>query len=319
MPKLKITIQDRKRALDLLTEGHTVESAVGQLHRNFHSESTAAQVKRSYFPSTGYCAIHHLVGRPRAEIEARFNHMVKMNQKVKRQGSQTLKKLFEDAEFRSRHAERNRQKWRKYFANPEQRKKHSERARRMLEALHKDPNFRATHAKKWQDPVFRARVVEQARQTLAKLNADPAFRAARVARLKALWRDPHYRTLQQARTKLRWHRYKLQRALNFFEAQQPGGWEAETGGRERRQRRIAVHVPQMEEAIDRVRAMRKMLAALPGRQRVLLSRFFGIEMKHSDRAIREARDLRSWEVGKELKGALETLKQHPAWKELLEE
>lgn len=198
-----------------------------------------------------------------------------------------------------------------------------QRMRQTALKLWQDPGYRAMRVeaarKLWERPGFRARMIRQSRQTMNLLNADPAFRAASTAALKKLWRDPHYRLLQQARANLRAHKRRLERAVNFFEAQKPGGWEVDVGVKERRSRRVAVHIPQMEEAIDQARAMRKMLAALPARQRVLLSHFFDINLQHSDKAIREAQDLQPHEVDGELKAAMETLKQSPVWKKLLEE
>ncbi len=367
--KLKISIEERKRALDLLAEGHRVESAARHLHQNFHPERSLDQVKKTYFPPTGFAHISDLVGASKTRIEARFRQIIRTRAKIGKAGTKTLRRLFKDSKFaaqnrerararnqklfkdpgfRERHAARNREKWRKYFADAEQSKAHSERSRESLKTLHRDPLFRAAHAERmrikaiaaWRNPEFRAKKTEQARQIFGTLQTEPAFRARHVAkmkkmwddpkyralqsmrastRLRELWKDPHFRILQEARNRLQSHKAKLERAVNFFEAQQPGAWETETGGKEKRRAQVAVHVPQMEEAIDTARQMKKMLGTLPARQRVLLSRFFEINLEHSEEAIKDAEDLRPHEVKAELKAAMETLAQNPVLKKLLEE
>lgn len=369
MAKLKLKLEERKRALDLLADGHSVESAAAHLHGAFHPELSFEVVKKTYFPPTGFGAISSLEGKSRNEIEARYKQMLSSSRKIGKAGKATLKKLFknprfteanrrravernkklsQDPGFRQRHADRNRAKWRAYFADPELRKAHSARSSKLLTALHANPTFAAAHAERvkkrtiklWQNPVLRAKLTEQARRTMAMLQGDLSFRLRHVERMKRMWRDPvyaaeqaaaaskrmleswrnpHYRILQRAWSNLRTHRRKLERAVNFLEVQQPGGWDVATGAKQSTRQRVAVHVPQMEDAIDRARAMRKMLGVLPARQRVLLSHFFDINLQHSQQAVKEAQALTAAEVEAELKAAMETLRQSAAWKKLLDE
>ena len=368
MAKLKISIEERRRALDLLAEGHSIENAAKHLHQTYHPQRSLDEVKKTYFPPTGFAHISNLVGASKARIETRFRQIIRTRAKIGKAGAKTFRRLFKDSKFaaqnrerarartqklfkdpsfRERHAARNREKWQKYFADAEQIKAHRERSRQSLKTLHRDPLFRAANAERmrlkaiaaWRNSEFRAKKTEQARQIFGALQTEPAFRARHVAkmkklwgdpqyralqsrmasrRLRELWKDPHYRILQEARNRLKSHKAKLERALNFFEAQQPGAWETETGGKKPRAL-VAVHIPQLGEAIDTARQMRKMLKILPARQRILLSKFFGINLEHSAKAIRDAEDLRPHEVKAELKAAMETLAQNPVLKKLLEE
>ncbi|MDP3742567.1 MAG: hypothetical protein Q8R15_04590 [Candidatus Micrarchaeota archaeon] len=319
-PKLKLNIEERKTALDLLADGHTVESAARHLHQNYHPLYSFEEVRNKYFPQKGLYAISSMQGKPKREINQRWRLLVKTAREYAKSGRRKLARAKKTDAYWEAHAAAIKTR----FADPRIRQGYVDRLRgRKGDLAFKALQLAGIRRKLAEDPKYVADLGRRGKKVLLRLWKDPLYRKRMSKQssrnIRKLWQNPIFRAFHDARTKLRSHRAKLERAVNFFEAQQPGGWDVETGEKERRNAQVAVHVPHMEEAIDAARSMRRMLQALPGRQRVLISRFFGIEMKHSSNAIREAQDLRSEQVQSELKAAMETLKQSPVWKKLLEE
>ena len=139
MAKLKIQLEERFRALDLLKEGHDVDSAVAHLHENYHPDWNIEDVRKVYFPHDGIYAISKLVGRPISEIDARLVQMRKTREAFQKSGAVKLKNLMDDPNFA---------------------RANSRRAKRLMEDLNakglNKGNPRASEAmlENRQDPVF---------------------------------------------------------------------------------------------------------------------------------------------------------------------
>ncbi len=87
-----------------------------------------------------------------------------------------------------------------------------------------------------------------------------------------------------------------------------------------RGKQISGRIPQIEHTIDLARLLRKIIDRdLTGLHRFLVCQAFGIEAKHNQRVVREAETLSNYQRALELDSALNTLKQNPTLKKLIEE
>ncbi len=81
--------------------------------------------------------------------------------------------------------------------------------------------------------------------------------------------------------------------------------------------RVQTHVPEMEVAIEVIRAFRNQFSKLPPVQQVLAAQRFGITMPHPRQALIETAILSTEEKSRELEAAYATLEQHPLVKKLI--
>ncbi len=82
-------------------------------------------------------------------------------------------------------------------------------------------------------------------------------------------------------------------------------------------RRVRTHIPNIEAAIDQIRAFRRQFAKITPLQRLLVARKFGISMSHPREALIEAELLSRKQKARELEAAYATLEQHPTVKKLI--
>ncbi len=217
MPKLTLKIHERLRALDLLKEGHTIESAVTHLYENYHSDREITEVQKAYFPKFGPFVISHLVGASHEDIDAKAAKIKENFEKQSASGARVLSRLHLDADFKAKQLAAIA----KLNTDPNfiaaQRKRASEKIKRQLQ----DPEFQAAIKKGGeksmanlnQDPAFNARRRERQRERMIEQNADPIFKEKRLGGIKKLFANPVFRAKHK---KVNSARFKLIRNTPEF-------------------------------------------------------------------------------------------------------
>lgn len=189
--KVRIALQDRLEALDLLAEGKTMDQVVKAMAKK-HPSLSLEQVRTLYDPSNGGYSIGKFEGATKAEVEDKKIRLIALNATIAERGRKQLAKLFANPDFVE-----SQRKW----------------GRELMNSLHADPEFAA------------ARDI-RAREQIIRLNADPQFQKERDIRsgniLKTLHRDPTYAAANRKRAGQQMTR--LHQNPEFIEARE-AGWK----------------------------------------------------------------------------------------------
>lgn len=184
MPKkLSLSIEERRRAIDLLIAGHTVPKATHLLWIKHHSELPKEMVRKAYFPEGGAFRISHLEGQSPEVLNNAFEIIKTAYQKMQERGAAAVTRL------QSKEAQQKalQTKW----SDPLTRELHADRSRRSLEKLRANPEFirkvRAGLEKVWAqkraDPVWR----EEISKKLADLRNSPGFKEKAAEGIRAFY------------------------------------------------------------------------------------------------------------------------------------
>jgi hypothetical protein len=170
------------RAIALLGRGFTVDEAVVELQRRYHSSAPLEDVKRAYFPKGGPTCISNLQGKGHAELLAA---MRKINERL-RLISLKSKFMWTDPDYAENQA--RLQKLRN--TDPEIAKRRSEAAKRQWE----DPDFAQKHyemmKRRWENPAF----AKMHSEMMKRRWEDPEFAKRHSERMRRLHADPDFRT-----------------------------------------------------------------------------------------------------------------------------
>ncbi len=211
--KLKISIEQRKKGLDLLAKGHTVEQAANKLQQRHHPEHSVQLVKRVYFPRGGIFAAAHLEGKSKSEIAKAYVGMAKRQVQYSRQMKQRVrdpeflrkqiagtKAWFQDPEKRAAFSALRSELMRRRYEDPGEREKQRQRIAKAISSRWSDAASAVQSERmkaKWRDPEYRKRQGAIGARGLAEVMRDPAQAAARAERgravLERLWKDPEFR------------------------------------------------------------------------------------------------------------------------------
>ncbi len=151
----KVSLEERRQAIDLLIEGKTVEEACIILRSRHHPKATIEEVQRVYFPGTGINAIGSLVGASAEVLNARFERMAEHIRGLKERATRLNEQLAEDLELRKK----QQRGLEAVLADPERRasraKRNAERQRELGIYNRRSEEYR----RKWYDPLYRAKMV----------------------------------------------------------------------------------------------------------------------------------------------------------------
>lgn len=159
-PKIKLSLRNRKRALDLLAKGYTIQDAAENLRRRHHPNLSVSHVIDAYFVRAGPFSIASMQGKSREEIEDRYVKMKRFARQLRVRARKTLASSKQDPVFAG-----------KWLAE----------ARRRIALQRQDPAFREASAK-------------GARLGLVRLRKDPQWMAGQSNAVKAFWKE--YRRLR---------------------------------------------------------------------------------------------------------------------------
>lgn len=191
--KIKLTLADRLKAIDLLANGKSIRQVVQAIMIK-HPSLTEEEAKHLYFPATGVFAIHKLEGKPKQEAEKFRKRMIAafdllQSEENSRRAKERLERLWEDPNFVKAAKKRSRlamtennldPKFTKKrlagiaeFFTPKQRKAWG----KQLSDLHKDPKF--AKANRRRTIKRNIRNSDKSRKEMKQRNKDPDFVARR--------------------------------------------------------------------------------------------------------------------------------------------
>lgn len=134
MPKkLTLSLTERKRAINLLIDQHTVESATQLLHSKYHSHLPIEMVRMAYFPGGGAFRISHLEGATRQNLRDAAKKIEAAYKQMQERGRASAARL----QSKEVQEKAKTTRW-----NDELNLiTHAERSRQSLALLRKDPTF----------------------------------------------------------------------------------------------------------------------------------------------------------------------------------
>lgn len=264
MPKLTLKIHERLRALDLLKEGHTVESAVNHLHENYHANRERTEVQKAYFPKFGPFVISHLVGADSTAIDEKAKKIKENFEKQSKLGKQSLTMLHQDEEFLKNKAARARETMIANHQDPVFKKKIREVAKINLAAMRKDPNLEAKRLAALRQVLSDNKEFfsQLGRENIAKVNSNPVLTAKRLAALRRL------------------------RGISISQGEVTSGFE--------NQSKTSTYAPDVESQVHEIRvarAVRQALLRLSAEERHLVAQEHGIYVQTSKKVLARVEQL----------------------------
>lgn len=250
MPKkLSLSIEERRRAIDLLIAGHTVPKATHLLWVTHHSDLPKELVRKAYFPEGGAFRISHLEGQVPEVLNDAFEKIKTAYQKMQERGAASVTRL------QSKEAQQKalQTKW----SDPLTRELHADRSRRSLEKLRANPEFirkvreglEKVWAQKRADPVWR----EEISKKLADLRNSPGFKEKAADGIRAFY----------ASTKSNKERKRRQKFMIAFHAKKVGRVKSNKTGSKKVVNKTQLPESRPEAVINHEEKVRKLTNVSP--------------------------------------------------------
>ncbi len=150
-----VSIEERRRAIDLLIEGNSVESTCQILQARFHPQSNVEDVSRVYFPKTGIFRLSHLVGASSATLDEYYERLVERSIRQRQRVDDLNVRLKQDPELRKKQLKGLNE----LLEDPQRR---AQRAQNNAASQHRRGIYERRsqeYRQKWQDPLYRAKMM----------------------------------------------------------------------------------------------------------------------------------------------------------------
>jgi len=228
MPKIKISLLQRSKALAFLAKGNNIDETVRRLRERYHPNYTVETVKRTYFPNSGPYKISMVEGKGKDEILARLSAIRQAAKRALANLKEIEGRRANDPVFDEQMRTQAREHAISMHKNPKTRTALAAAARRTIIRVNTAPEYaaiRSIRAKKAakkrcknvraivpKPPVDRRALALRALAIIAeRRSSNPAF----ASRLKAISQQNISRTYQTEEKKAQRRHRGRQQMLDF--------------------------------------------------------------------------------------------------------